>query len=262
MPIGSIFKYINKSNSSILKQFLKNLYFSVYGIPDFHTHIRWRAVKRFIDFSSRSILDVGCGVGAFAFEIASKIPSMRIIGIDTDEHAIELANSIKVTSRLDNVEFYYHDANKPFPFPESSFDMVWLIDVLEHIQNDSAVISDVSRILKRGGYVLVSVPTPNYPRFFGKDFHLEIGHIRDGYWLEDLARLLSKHNLSVISHTYYTWVPSAFMCGMFYRYLRKNKISFLLSPILNTLSFLDILWPVRNPKFSCSLLVKAQNREK
>jgi uncharacterized protein YbaR (Trm112 family) len=48
------------------------------------------------------------------------------------------------------------------PFKKESFDVVWLCAVLEHIQNPFIVMDEVHRVLKPGGYVLISVPFIQY----------------------------------------------------------------------------------------------------
>lgn len=259
MPIGSYYHY-NADNHSGLKRLVRKLYFIAYGTPDLHTHIRWRAIKGFIKLNDiKTVIDIGCGSGTFTFELALKNNALEIVGIDISKNAIDLANFIKERVKTNNVNFCYLDATKSYPYPDNHFDLVLLIDIIEHVQDDESIIREASRVLKPKGYMIISVPTPNYPLFFGRNFHEEIGHVRNGYWLDDLAKLLGKHNLNIVNYRYYTYLPSSIVCALFYRYLRKVKyIGFFASPVLNVLSFLDAVWPIRSRNFASSLVVKAQ----
>jgi len=100
---------------------------------------------------------------------------------------------------------------------ESTFDQVLAIDVLEHIDDDVLAIRQIANALTSGGRLVISVPTPNYPNTFGRDFADNLGHVRDGYWLEDIGPKLDAAGLRVEQHHYYTrrWVSLA--CRLFYK---------------------------------------------
>lgn len=68
------------------------------------------------------------------------------------------------------------------PFPDSSFDCVMTTQVLEHIEDHERAASELGRILKPGGHLIISVPHPPEP------FHTP-GHIREGYTESDLISL-------------------------------------------------------------------------
>ena len=71
-----------------------------------------------------------------------------------------------------------------------TFDWLLLIDVLEHLETPGQLLEKLDANVKEGGLVLISVPTPCYPRVFGEAFHREVGHVVDGYRLAALDRLL------------------------------------------------------------------------
>lgn len=265
MPIGWFYSILD-NQSSFPKRFAKNIYYRLYGISDLHTHIRWRNVypilKINIGTSPKFILDIGCGNGLFSIELALRNQKSKIVGIDINESAIEQANVIKGRLNLNNVEFRTLDVSeRKLPFEDKTFDMILLIDVIEHIKPDILryVLKEASRVLIKNGVMIISVPTPNYPRFFGYEFHREIGHMVDGYVISNVDSLLKDVGLYITKYEYYTWFPSSIMCAAFYRYLRKKgKLGVVLSPILNVLSYFDLLWPLRTEKFACSLVVEAR----
>lgn len=261
MPIGDRYRYAGM-NTSPFESYLINLYYKCYGTPDLHSHIRWRFIKNYINLGAQTTLDIGCGAGILLFEMAKNLPNITAVGVDINEESIEHANQIKNKLKLKNLIFHCLDITRSFSRLDNCFEQVLLIDVLEHVVEDEKLIAAVSNILKPGGNLIISVPTPNYPKIFGIEFHKEIGHVRDGYWMEELIEMLGKHGLSIEEHCYYTYYPSATLCGIYYKHIHKKKLSLLVSPILNMLSFADNVWPLRNEQYACSALIKVRKEAK
>jgi 2-polyprenyl-3-methyl-5-hydroxy-6-metoxy-1,4-benzoquinol methylase len=98
---------------------------------------------------STSLLDVGCGEGFFLFN-ASKAGYVTK-GVELSQEAVAYARN----------EFGLDVEAKPFEqlrFPENSFDVVTLWQVLEHLPHPLAILKEVNRILKPGGLLAVSTP--------------------------------------------------------------------------------------------------------
>jgi ubiquinone/menaquinone biosynthesis C-methylase UbiE len=237
-------------------------YYSVYGTPELHTHTRWRAVKRLLTAESvpdqAFVLEVGCGHGIMSFQVARKHKHWKVLGVDVDRESIELADLAKVRNGIENVEFRTHAAPRLEVVSSASCDAVLLIDVIEHVQEDTALLSEVYRVLKPGGFVLLSVPTPNYPRVFGWRFHKAVGHVRDGYRQGQLESIVRECGFEVELCRPYTYPPSASGCFIFYRWLLKIRgLPTILSPLLDLFCRLDCVWPVRSERFACSIALKA-----
>ena len=162
MPIGS-FTYEPTANP------LKRIFRKVFGTPDLHSHFRLRPMLKYFEShspcpaSEMRILELGCGCGLNLFELARRFPRLRGVGCDLNSRAIAYARS--TASRLfpdrlrfSEVDICRHDM-------EGEFDVVLLIDVLEHVTNPEELLLRASGLLKPGGEVLVSVPTPRIPKF-------------------------------------------------------------------------------------------------
>ncbi|MDD3265935.1 MAG: class I SAM-dependent methyltransferase [Burkholderiales bacterium] len=93
--------------------------------------------------SHETILDLGCGSG----ELTAKMNdlSTKAVGIDFSENMISQAKA-----RFNDVEFYQHNAELPFPF-DYQFDAVFSNAALHWMHNADAVISNVANSLKNGG---------------------------------------------------------------------------------------------------------------
>ena len=97
-----------------------------------------------------TIVDVGCGTGA---NIASLAGDYRCVGIDTSGEAIRLARQ-----RFPAVEFLQGLAPRDLGPLASEARMVLLMDVLEHVEDDFAVFSELLAAASPGTYFLITVP--------------------------------------------------------------------------------------------------------
>ncbi len=95
------------------------------------------------------ILDVGCGTGTFLARIA-KTYQVDCTGVDISKKSIAFANRWG-SPRL---HFKVADATQ-LPFADESFDHVLSFDALEHIQDQSKALSEIARVLKPSGSLLI-----------------------------------------------------------------------------------------------------------
>jgi 2-polyprenyl-3-methyl-5-hydroxy-6-metoxy-1,4-benzoquinol methylase len=99
-------------------------------------------------------LDIGCGGGYFTNEL--KKTGADVIGIDYSLYAIEFAKR-----RFPSLDFRRISAYDLTSFSPASFDLVTLIDVVEHLENVSAALSNVYKVLKPAGRLIVSTDVEN-----------------------------------------------------------------------------------------------------
>ena len=111
------------------------------------------------DLSGKKLLDVGCGTGNMLLAAANR-NAQYCLGIDLklndygDNHLNEIAqlNQIDI-SKIKMMEGLFEVNN----FPSGCFDVVTLIDSIEHMENPEMVIAEISRVLKPGGLFLLNV---------------------------------------------------------------------------------------------------------
>lgn len=70
------------------------------------------------------ILDVGCGPGGWALQVASKYHDINVTGIDISERMIAYAQTQAKVQQRDNAIFRVMNATQPLAFPDSSFDLI------------------------------------------------------------------------------------------------------------------------------------------
>jgi 2-polyprenyl-3-methyl-5-hydroxy-6-metoxy-1,4-benzoquinol methylase len=100
----------------------------------------------------RSILDVGCGEGVLTSEWAERLHGGRIVGIDLDDPKLR---SEWESRRRPNLEYRVEEATS-LSFGDHEFDMAAAIEVLEHVPEPEATLSEMARVASR--HLLVSVP--------------------------------------------------------------------------------------------------------
>jgi len=118
---------------------------------------------------------------------------------------------------------------------ENTVEQVLLIDVLEHVYDHLKALEAINRILVKNGFLIISCPTPYYPKYFGIEFDKAIGHLRH-YTLKDLKTLLEQSGFKILDYYYYTNSFSSLLCTIYYVRIRNGFIKALLMPILNILS--------------------------
>lgn len=112
---------------------------------------------------SISILDLGCGYGAFLHELKSK-GYTDIQGVEIDKVKIAAASSMGIDCIRDaDIRVYLST------IPDSSIDVVLLIDILEHFPKSqvTGLVAEVYRTLKSGGKIIVH--SPNAQGIFSMD---------------------------------------------------------------------------------------------
>jgi 2-polyprenyl-3-methyl-5-hydroxy-6-metoxy-1,4-benzoquinol methylase len=100
----------------------------------------------------RSILDVGCGEGVLTCQWADRLSGGRIVGIDLDDPKLKAEWD---TRRRENLEYRVEEATS-LSFGDDEFDVATAIEVLEHVPEPEATLSEMARVAER--YLLVSVP--------------------------------------------------------------------------------------------------------
>jgi len=103
---------------------------------------------------NKKILDLGSGRGHLTDRIKDLMIQKRI---DPKKHLLA-ADIFHNIFEVKNIPFKKTDFNKKFPFKASSFDLIYSIEVIEHIRSPYDFISECYRILKPGGILILSTP--------------------------------------------------------------------------------------------------------
>jgi 2-polyprenyl-3-methyl-5-hydroxy-6-metoxy-1,4-benzoquinol methylase len=113
------------------------------------------------------ILEVGCGTGLLSSLLAKA--GANVVATDI---LINATRSVKAKGITKSLMF---DAGQNWPFKNAAFQAVIMLDVLEHIEDDTACLHEARRVLGRGGMVVLSVPAH---QFLFSSWDKVVGHHR------------------------------------------------------------------------------------
>jgi 2-polyprenyl-3-methyl-5-hydroxy-6-metoxy-1,4-benzoquinol methylase len=158
------------------------------------------------------VLDIGAGVGIYLL-ILSRL-GVECHAIDTwneyeDQYNNRMGNKKDILERFErnNVKVKECDIlSPPSPFIDGEFDLVLFMDVLEHLATPKSALKEISRVLHRGGYLVLETPNTaslsnRLKALFGKSVYANLdywsnadrffGHIRE-YTAAELKWMLNQ----------------------------------------------------------------------
>jgi ubiquinone/menaquinone biosynthesis C-methylase UbiE len=125
--------------------------------PVLRSH-RWRTAENSAAYllprlaSDASVLDIGSGPGTITLDLASRVTSGHVIGIDQAPEAVEAAQQAARKKDAVPVEFRVGDVYA-LDFPADTFDVVHAHQVLQHLSDPVAALKEMRRVAKPGGLV-------------------------------------------------------------------------------------------------------------
>ena len=140
----------------------------------------------------KTLLDVGSGRGAFLFPLLRDFPTLEVTSIDILPHRIELLDCLH-QGGITNLHPIFGDICT-WNAPDKSYDVVTMLEVMEHIPDTEAVVRNAIRLAHN--YIVVSVPSK--PDDNPEHIHL--------FSNEDLKSLFMEHDckkvkfISVTNH--------------------------------------------------------------
>lgn len=148
---------------------------------------------------NKTVLDVGCANGNFSKEVKKK--GNKVYGIEVSNQMALRAKKVIDHVIVGNIE------EMKFPWKYNSFDIILLMDILEHLFNPQKTLINLKKYLKNDGYVIVSIPNVanwevRLDLLFGKFDSsktriLEDGHIRF-FTFESATKMFKKSGYKIV----------------------------------------------------------------
>lgn len=191
-------------------------------------------IKSNLNLSGRKILDLGCGDGRIGTMF---VGNNDVYGIDLSECAVQRAQEKGITAQVG-------DICSKLPFKGGDFDVVLLIEVIEHVFDPLSLLSESYRILKKGGIFICTIPNAgtiiNRLHFLltgvFKDYTARFNVLYPDFCFTEhirvfspkiMKKLLKYYNFKVIRADY--WFPSNFETFPFNKFNWFAKIINFLS---------------------------------
>ncbi|HLM85603.1 MAG TPA: class I SAM-dependent methyltransferase [Solirubrobacteraceae bacterium] len=162
------------------------------GLEPSRFAVRRRFLLEHVNAGER-VLDLGCGEGRFAAELSTA--GARVVAADVAQEPLRRARA-----RYPELDLRPIPTEGSWELEDSSFDVVWAGEVIEHVLDTAAWLSEVRRVLRSGGSLLLSTPAHSpltltrlafSRRAFARHFDPLADHLRF-YSRHTLARLLSE----------------------------------------------------------------------
>lgn len=145
---------------------------------------RGLAALSLIEKNPKKILELGTGGGEFMSVLKKR--GYNVIGLDI------LPNKILLEKGYDIRKC---DLNEGLPFKKSSFDVVIGLEVLEHLYNPYEMMKEIRRVLRAGGYAIISMPnTASIFSRIGQLYEKRLDEL-DIYWHHHQPSITSIRNL-------------------------------------------------------------------
>lgn len=192
---------------------------------------RWRIVRdlteRYVPRPAR-ILDAGCGTGYTTKEL---VRFGEVVAFDAVSAAVAYATARGLTVKQGTLT--------AIPYADQDFDLVTALDVLEHVEDDKQALSELSRVLKPGGILLLTVPAY---RFLWSP-HDEMNHHKRRYTAGEVRTKVQEAGFRILKLSYYNTVLFApiVLARLFRRLFpskqeeQRSDFSLRLPGMLNTL---------------------------
>jgi SAM-dependent methyltransferase len=186
----------------------------LYALAEAKNYYRW-VIRRFAPFLGKRVVEIGAGIGTFSRSILTHATVSELIMVEPGANLFPLLQrQFAGERRVTIIHGYFQDLD-----PSVSADSVVLVNVLEHVAEDRALLSDVSEVLAPGGALLLLVPA--LPWIYGS-LDAAFGHYRR-YNKPSLTAKLQEAGFQVLLLSYFN-LPGILGWFLTGRVLRRRTL--------------------------------------
>lgn len=192
-------------------------WFKYAGIDNFWMQWRFEVVKRFqhlLPTKDEPTIEIGCGSGVFRQQLETEL-GYTVDGCDLNLNAIKMA-------KKGNGRLMIYDVFDENPALLSKYATAFIMDVVEHIEDDVAFLRAAVKHVRPGGIVVVNVPAN---MFLYSQFDVVAGHVRR-HSKETMKKLLQNAGLEplIITNWAGTMVPILMARKVMLKFKQGNEM--------------------------------------
>jgi len=228
---------------------LAALYSRVVGftkVPSYGRFLWFRHALRRVAIDPERILDAGCGCGEYSLFMAETFPRALVRGIDLDETRVRKCRYASSQAGIPNTSFAVEDLTRISD--RETWDLIYSVDVIEHIADNRSVFVSFFAALRPGGYLYVRIPAEEQHRLLPKAWlrsHEEWAtheHVGQHFDLSSLTACLTQCGFRIVysARTNGFFGKLAFEVGHVLDE-RCKPVFALAVPLLKGLYWLDVL---------------------
>ena len=201
--------------------------------------------SKFLVHANMRILEIGSNTGELLYHQAKKYPHCRWLGLEIDEEQTRICANIKKQLPFKNVQFVAADI---FQCPlKEKFNLIYCIDVLEHLEDEEAALRIMHDLLDDHGRLILHYP-PDYSRFasfkLSRDRKENLGHQHDGVPFHVVRNRIEHAGFQITSVQRSGGLTGAlaYWMDVFFSMILRLRFPFSLPvlPVLVLLTYIDI----------------------
>jgi len=112
--------------------------------------------------ANSSVLDIGCATGNYSIALARK--AFQVTALDYAASMLKRAEQKARALGIGDISFFLADFNNGLDFPSAHFNFIIAAHIFQGIQDNSAFIGEIQRILKPGGYLFIVAKKKKFRR--------------------------------------------------------------------------------------------------
>jgi 2-polyprenyl-3-methyl-5-hydroxy-6-metoxy-1,4-benzoquinol methylase len=185
-------------------------------------------------------LDAGCGTGRLSRLLARK--GCRVQGVDAADAMLDIARELALADGFqESLSFQHVETIETIPFADDAFDGILCSSVIEYLDNPELCLSEFSRTLRPGGWLLLTAPNRfsairralrsifGISRALGRPWPRWLEVSKNEYDPDSLRELLARHAFQTVRVLFFggplsTWLQRRCFFGTLLLFLaRKNR---------------------------------------
>lgn len=228
---------IKKSLGNVFNRtvFLRKLFYSLLDLLLLRAwHIRKKLKSYSKIYKPEKILDAGSGFGQYTYRLSRMFPNAEILAVDLKQEQVEDCN--RFFKKLGNNKVKFEAGDLTLLNKTEEFELVLCVDVMEHIEEDEKVFSNLCAAMKPGGWLLISTPSDrggSDVSHEGEASFIE-EHVRNGYNAVEIENKLRKAGFSHVEVNYSYGTPGKISWLLSMKYpilmLGKTKLFYIVLP--------------------------------